>query len=206
MFTGGHSHEISFYDVFRDDTDFEITVNPHPSAYQDDFRSNCDVLVLYDLADTNSSSERQHLEEFLEAGRGVVVLHHALANNQHWPWWYEEVVGGRYLLAPEGDLPASTYKHDQALTIHSVMKHPITDSIGVFDIVDEVYNQVSLSPRIQVLLETNHPLSEKPVAWICPYRRSRVVYIQLGHGREAHANAAYRKLVRNAVEWAASRL
>jgi type 1 glutamine amidotransferase len=205
LITGGHPHEISFYDVFQADTDFDITVNPHPSAYQEEFRHDCDVLVLYDLADTNDDRERQHLREFLEAGKGVVVLHHALADNQHWPWWYEDVVGGRYLMAPDGDLPASTYKHDQALTIHRTMKHAITDGIVDFDIVDEVYNHVWLSPKIQVLLETNHPLSEKPVAWICPYQKSRVVYIQLGHGRQAHENPAYRKVVRNAVLWAAAR-
>src|ERR1022692_1675325 len=34
IITGGHPHEISFYDVFQADTDFDITVNPHPSAYQ----------------------------------------------------------------------------------------------------------------------------------------------------------------------------
>src|ERR1035437_2570332 len=106
-------------------------------------------------------------------------------------------------MAPDGDLPASTYKHDQALTIHRTMKHAITDGIVDFDIVDEVYNHVWLSPKIQVLLETNHPLSEKPVAWICPYQKSRVVYIQLAHGRQAHENAGYRKVVRNAVRWAA---
>jgi type 1 glutamine amidotransferase len=31
------------------------------------------------------------------------------------------------------------------------------------------------------------------------------VVIQLGHGKEAHENANYRKLVRNAIVWAAGR-
>ena len=75
LITGGHPHEISFYEVFQADTDFDITVNPHPSAYQEDFRHDCDVLVLYDLADTNDDRERQHLREFLEAGKEIGRAH-----------------------------------------------------------------------------------------------------------------------------------
>jgi hypothetical protein len=43
------------------------------------------------------------------------------------------------------------------------------------------------------------------VAWIGPWEKSRVVVIQLGHGKEAHENANYRRLVRNAIVWAAGR-
>ena len=39
-----------------------------------------------------------------------------------------------------------------------------------------------------------------------PWEKSRVVVIQLGHGREAHENPTYRKLVRNATLWAAGKL
>jgi type 1 glutamine amidotransferase len=43
------------------------------------------------------------------------------------------------------------------------------------------------------------------VAWISPYKAARVVVIQLGHGREAHLDANYRRLVRNAIVWAGGR-
>ena len=47
--------------------------------------------------------------------------------------------------------------------------------------------------------------SDGPVAWIGPCATSRVVSIQLGHDRHAHGNPAFRKLVRNAILWAAGK-
>ena len=56
-----------------------------------------------------------------------------------------------------------------------------------------------------VLLATSHPTSDGPIAWVSAYPRARVVYIQLGHGSEAHRDPGYRALVRNAVRWVAGR-
>jgi hypothetical protein len=61
-------------------------------------------------------------------------------DNQRWPWRYEEVIGGWYLLAPEGNRRASTYQHDVPMTVRAVAKHPITEGLAEFPIVDEVYN------------------------------------------------------------------
>jgi type 1 glutamine amidotransferase len=168
-------------------------------------RKSVDVLVLYDMADMDGEVERRHLREFLEAGKGMVVLHHAIIDNQHWPWWYEEVVGGRYLLQPEGNQRASTYQHDVKLKIRPAAPHLITEGIGQFEIVDEVYNYMWRSPNSRVLLEADQPLGVKAVAWIGPWEESRVVVILLGHGREAHENPQFRKLLRNAILWAAGK-
>jgi type 1 glutamine amidotransferase len=126
-------------------------------------------------------------------------------DNQHWPWWYEEVIGGRYFLAAEGNHRASTYQHDVPMTVRAAGKHPITEGLAEFPIVDEVYNFMWRSPRARVLLEADKPEGEKAVAWIGPWEKARVVVIQLGHGKEAHENANYRKLVRNAIVWAAGK-
>ena len=206
LVTGGHSHQISFYSVFENSPDLRINVNPHPLAFTGDMRKSVDVLVLYDMVDVAEESRRKNLRDFLEAGKGMVVLHHAVIDNQNWPWWYEEVTGGRYFLKPDGDFRASTYQHDVPLKVHAPAKHPITASIGDFAIVDEVYNFMWRSPKTQVLLEADRPEGEKAVAWIGPWQKSRVVVIQLGHGGEAHENASYRKLVRNAILWSAGRL
>ncbi len=206
LVTGGHSHDISFYNALPSSSDFQIDVNPHPGAFHSNIRKSVDVLVLYDMADMDGDEERRHLREFLDAGKGMVVLHHAIIDNQDWPWWYEQVVGGRYLLHPEGSLRASSYEHDVKLKIQVAAPHPITRGLGDFAIVDEVYNDMWLSPKSQVLLTADKPAGEKAVAWIGPWQKSRVAVVQLGHGREAHENPEFRKLVRNAILWAAGRL
>lgn len=88
--TGGHPHDISFYGLFESQPDLAVTINPHPSAYRRDLRKFADVLVLYDLADTTGEAERNNLRGYLESGGGLVVLHHALADNWQWKWWYKE--------------------------------------------------------------------------------------------------------------------
>jgi type 1 glutamine amidotransferase len=205
LVTGGHNHDISFYEIFQGNPDLKIDVNPHPGAFHSDLRKSVDVLVLYDMTDMDGETERRHLREFVEAGKGVVVLHHAIIDNQHWPWWYEEVTGGRYFLTAEGTQRASTYQHDVPMKVRVAAKHPVTEGLSDFAIVDEVYNFMWRSPKAKVLLEADKPEGEKAVAWIGPGENSRVVAIQLGHGREAHENANYRKLVRNAILWSAGK-
>ena len=201
--TGGHEYETSFYNLFEDDLWSHAASNE--LAFKKDIRPDVDVLVLYDLEQNLSENARKNLRDFVEGGKGVVVLHHAIADYVAWPWWYREVVGGKYLLQAEDGLPASTFKHDQELIVRPVAQHPVLAGIGEFHVVDETYKGMWISPQVQVLLKTNHATSDGPVAWISPYEKSRVVYIQLGHDHCAHQHAAYQALVKNAIRWAARR-
>jgi len=151
-----------------------------------------------------SDQAKANLRNYLESGKGLVVLHHAIASYQDWPWWYEQVVGGRYILKGKGD-PPSTFKEGLELFTKTVVKHPVTKGVPPMRIWDEAYKGMWISPKVQVLVRTNHPASDGPVAWISPYRKARVVYIQLGHGPEAHNHPDYQRLVRNAVLWVAGR-
>ncbi len=204
--TGGHPFNPEFYEIFVNRPDLDVTMTGHPDAYTHDFRKEVDVLVLYDLVPEISAEEQANLRAFLEAGRGVVVLHHAIADFGAWPWWTEQVVGGKYLLAPEGGHPASTYKHDEDLYVRAPGNHPITRGLAPLHFSDETYHGMWISPKIHVLLTTANPLSDGPVAWIGPYDQARVVYIQLGHGRFAHQNPDYQELVHRAILWTSGRL
>ena len=61
---------------------------PHPGY---------DVLVLNDQMNWPEAT-RALARQAVEAGRGFVLLHHSLGDNQDWPWWYEEVTGGLLVL------------------------------------------------------------------------------------------------------------
>ena len=202
--TGGHDHDADFYSVF-DDEGIRAVIDPYPNGLQNDIRNRADVLVLYDMLRQTPPEKRKSLRDFVESGKGVVVLHHGICGRVDWPWWYEEVVGGRWLFEPSNGMPVSSYKHDEELSVKPVVEHPITKGIGAFRIWDETYKGLWISPKVKVLLETDHPLSDRPVAWIGPYEKARVVYIQLGHDRNANLNPNYQRLVRNAVRWAAGK-
>lgn len=202
--TGGHPYDMSFYSVFEGQKDLAVTVNPHPSGFRRDLRKFVDVLVLYDLNDA-TEKEQQNLRNYLEGGGGLVVLHHALADNWRWKWWYEDVVGGRFLMGPEGEMQRSQAKDGAVLDARVTGKHPVVAGIADFKVDDESYKGQWHSPKVTVLVETSNPLNDKPLVWIGPWRQSRVVAIQLGHGAATHRHPAYRQLVRNAILWAAKR-
>lgn len=205
--TGGHDYPTTFYTLFEGVEDFrwDHAVTNH-EAFRNDLRARYDVLVLYDLSEEITEAEKTNLRNFVEGGKGIVVLHHAIADYQSWEWWYREVVGGKYLLKPEGNMPASTYIHDEELFVQPVVSHPITSRVGALHLWDETYKGMWISPTVTVLLRTDNATSDGPVAWVSPYPKSRVVYIQLGHGEKAHLHAGYRNLVRDAIRWSAGRI
>ena len=205
LVTGGHDHDISFYSVL-DTADLDVLVDPYPNAFSTAVREGTEVVVLYDMPAEMTPDQRRNLRAFVEGGGGVVALHHAIAGRTGWRWWWDEVIGGRYLTSPEEGQPASTYQHDVDMRVTVVAEHPVTAGVASpFQILDETYKGMWISPANTVLLTTDAPTSDGPVAWVSPYPRARVVFIQLGHGREAHLHPAFRRLVRNAVRWAVNR-
>ena len=84
-------------------------------------------------------------------------------------------------------------------------RHPILRGVGDLVTVDECYRGMWHSPKITVLLETENELNDRPVVYLGPNPAYRAVYIQLGHGEDTHRHPGYRKLVHNAIFWAAGR-
>jgi type 1 glutamine amidotransferase len=203
--TGGHTYDTSFYALFEGYPEIKATVDPHPMPYRrGDLAKSYDVLLLYDSMQEISEPESQTLRAFLESGHGLVVLHHALVDYSDWEWWYKDVVGGQWLKHSAKPLRWKTmWKHDVNIAAYPVGRHPVTEGVGKFEIHDETYKGMWLSPDIKVILKTDDPTSDGPLVWIGPYTKSRVVAIELGHGREAHLNPNFKRLVKNAMLWAA---
>lgn len=205
--TGGHTYETSFYKLLEGHNEIQATVDPHPMPYRrGDMRPSYDVLLLYDSMQEISEEEQRNLTQFLESGKGLVVLHHALVDYSDWKWWYEEVVGARWLKHQAKPLRwKTTWKHDTDITAVPVKQHPVLEGVGTFTVNDETYKGMAFAPGIEVLMETDHPDSDRALVWISPFAKSRVISIQLGHGRKAHEHPAFQRLVQNAILWAGRR-
>ena len=204
--TGGHGYETAFDSLFENQPDVTTWLYPRNVAFTGDLRKKWDVLVLYDLTLEPAEKEKQVLQEFVENGKGVVILHHAIADHADWPWWYEQVSGGKYFTKPEGGREMSHYKQGEEIIVRPVGNHPITRSMPPLHVWEETYRNMWISPRVTPLLETDAVSSDRVVGWISPYEKSRVVYIQLGHDRKSHLHPAYRQLVRRAILWTGGRL
>jgi hypothetical protein len=170
---------------------------PHPGY---------DVLVLNDQMNWPEAT-RSLARQAVEAGRGFVLLHHSLGDNQDWPWWYEQVTGGLLVLNAQNGKTPSVVSTAAKLDVRPAGKHPILRHVTPFTLTnEEVYKNMWQSPKITPLLQTTHSGSDSTVGWIGVHPTARVVCIQPGTSRDTHRNPAYRMLVRNSILWAAGRI
>jgi uncharacterized protein len=213
LITGGHGFATNeFLKVFRENPQINLTHVNHAkgtaSAYERDDLYHYDAVVLYDMPKEISETQKKRFMGLLEKGIGLVVLHHALVSYQHWPD-YERIIGGRY---PEEDGKGGVvtdkvgYEHDVKYRVNVVAKdHPVTNGVSDFEIQDEIYWGFRTGRDVKPLLTTEHPKSGKPLAWERGEGKSRIIYLQLGHGPEAFANPNYRKLVAQSIQYVSRR-
>ena len=159
---------------------------------------------MYDFTRDLDEAGKKNLRDFVESGKGIVVLHHALLELPD----LDLVVrgGGRRPLSPpaEGESPVVQRQGRPADLRHARRRPPDhSTGIGPFHIRTKRTRTCGCRRRITPLLTTDNPTSDANLAWIGPCETSRVVAIQLGHGHSAFEHPSYRALVHNAVLWAA---
>lgn len=169
----------------------------------------------------------------LEAGFPLVIMHHTCAAWPAWPEW-SEIVGGHFLYFPMKsrgvDKQDSGYNIDVPHKVTPVANHPITEGIEPFDIVDEVYMSEVFEDSVVPLFRSSwdftdqnffssklalqgkyysnegwsHPPSSNLVGWVKTYKNSPIVYLQFGDGPATYKNETFRKILRQAINWACS--
>jgi type 1 glutamine amidotransferase len=208
---GGHDFETNqFLQVFRDNPRVSFTALEHPKAqawFKPERAREYDVLVFYDMWQSISDEAKSDLLALLKGGKPLVALHHTLGAFQKWDE-YADIIGGRYHLAKwtnkGAEQPASTYRHDVDFTVRIAdPNHPITRGLVDFRIHDETYGGFEVKNESHVLLTTDEPSNGRNLAWWKNYGDARIVYIQLGHDHQAYENPNYRKLLAQAIDWAA---
>jgi type 1 glutamine amidotransferase len=172
--------------------------------------------------------------KLLDAGQGLVVLHHALSA---WPGWegWAEAIGGRFLYRPGSlrgqPLPASGYRMAEYAVQVVAPEHPICAGLADFALSDELYHAPVLTDRVVPLLRVRtdldgagfldaydvvrhgsstgvtcagRPPANDLVAWTTVAGRSPIAVIQPGDGAAAFAHPDYRRLLGNALGWVGS--
>ena len=209
--TGGHGYaKAPFNKMFNDNAEIVATIAEHQSTNATVFDRpdllSFDVVVLYDIRKSITETQKKNFLALLEKGAGLVVLHHALVSYQRWPD-YERIIGGLY---PEDEDKSGVvtdkvgYEHDVDIPVTIVAKdHPITAGLKDFTLHDEIYWGYRVHPEVTPLITTTLPKSGKPLGWCRTEGKSRVVFIQLGHGPEAFEDSNYRRLLANSIRWTA---
>jgi putative heme-binding domain-containing protein len=146
---------------------------------------------------------RRALFDFVEAGKGLVLLHAGLWYNfGDWPEYNRVLAGG------------GARGHDRLgeFTVNIINKdHPITRGVTEhFKITDELY-YMTPDPKaapIEVLAETSPSLKFQrphPSVFVVKHPKARIAGIALGHDARAHDLPEFKKLLLNAARWAAGK-
>lgn len=170
--TGGHPFQAEpFFAVFDHLAGVDWTGADTPAAGHD-------AVVFYDMPGFHftrsdppvefgepTGAHRRVIAELLDAGTGLVFLHHAVAG---WPTWpeYAEIVGGRFHYQPatlrDVDYPDSGYLFDVTHTVEVLAPdHPVCAGLGeTFTLTDELYCFPVLTDSVVPLLRTTFPTAD----------------------------------------------
>jgi len=211
--TGGHDFETNqFFQLFQDNPGITFHKVTHPGAHawlKPDRAKEWDVLVCYDMWPNITEEAKADFVARLQEGKGLVSLHHAIADYPKWDE-YAAIVGAKYYLEKQVvngvEKARSIYQHDVKFKVQIAdPTHPVTRGLPDFEIHDETYNLFDVKPTVHGLLKTSEPTSAPVIGWTKEYGKARVVYLQLGHDHFAYENPNYRRLVAQAIAWAAKR-
>jgi type 1 glutamine amidotransferase len=178
-----------------------------------------DVLVMFAAnAGTILAGQRSNLETFLKRGGGIVVIHDALVAGQD-PHWFKTIVGGAW------ENTVAKYFEGENTFYYVNTEHPIVKEASNFTITDEVYWDLHMMPRTQVLAASMQPVRPGrgetaavppaigrliPQVWVYenqleggqPYRA--FVHL-LGHHFTTFSSRHFRGVVLRGIAWAGKR-
>ncbi|MGI8602288.1 MAG: PVC-type heme-binding CxxCH protein [Verrucomicrobiales bacterium] len=146
---------------------------------------------------------RRALDDFLNAGKGVIFLHAGVWYNfRDWPEFNKTLVGGGARGHDKlGEFEVSVVKPD----------HPAMAGLPPsFKITDELYYvapEEGASPFV-VLAKTSVSQGKKqehPSVWTVPHAKGRILCVALGHDGRSHDLPEFQKLLVNGVKWAAGK-
>lgn len=182
LVTKGHPFDKqAFFDVFDANRDIDWTHVEQPAAqalFHPERAAGFDVIVMYDMPGIRFTRSDPPTEfaapppdyvagfrSLLEAGKGLVFLHHAVAG---WPAWpeYAEIVGGRFHYQPATlrgvAYPDSGYRFDVTHNVEVLDPgHPVCAGLGDgFEITDELYLYPVFEDSVVPLMRTTFDMGD----------------------------------------------
>jgi putative membrane-bound dehydrogenase-like protein len=151
------------------------------------------VLALYNNHLTVSDAQLHAMLRFVERGGGLVVLHCASASFQN-SEEFIRLVGAAFKSHGTGTFSAVRVAAD----------HPAVRGVPVIESWDETYIHTKHNPVDRTVLEVRRENGhDEPWTWVRTYGKGRVFYTAWGHDQRTWGNAAFQRLVCQAIRWSA---
>jgi len=141
------------------------------------------------------SASRRGLLTYLASGRPLLAFHVSSTSFGYMPEW-ESILGGLWARGTTMHPPYSRAQVEVATD-----EHDIVAGIHDFEVDDERYTFMRVSPEVTQLAWHEHGGRHHPLLWAHEYGASRVVYDALGHDAASYDTQEHRALVANAAAW-----
>lgn len=186
-------------------------VTENAAVFNDAQLQRFTVVVLNSASgDFMTPDQREALQRFVARGGGVVALHAAGDNSHKEPWYVDTIIGTRFIGHPGGE-----DQFQAARVIVDRPDHPVMASVRLpWSPTDEWYSFANdpATRGMTILARIDEAsyrpgaklaMGAHPVIWINPRAKGRVVYSALGHTPAAYQDPNYRRILANAIRWAA---
>lgn len=182
------------------------------AVFNDDQLRHFSVVVLNSASGDFLTPEQQAaFTRFVARGGGVVALHAAGDDSHKTPWYADTIIGTTFIGHPNGPDHIQTAQVTATQSRHPILagvtlpwvardewysfdRNPAAQGMTVLAQVDEA----SYRPGERLRMGAHHP-----VMWINPRTKGRVFYSALGHEPQLYDDPSYRRILTNAIRWAA---
>ena len=142
---------------------------------------------------------RANLKKFVEAGKGLVLVHFACGAFQGWPE-FRQMAGRVYNPALRPHDPYGKFT-----VVIADADHPVTKGLTSFETTDELYTCLDGDRAIHILAKARSKVDGKdyPMAFLNQYGKGRVFHCVLGHDTAALSVKGVQDLYRRGTAWTA---
>ncbi len=131
----------------------------------------------------------------MDRGGPLIALHLSSSSFREIPEW-SDWIGGAWI--------TGTSMHPPLAHTHVAVRtdtHPIVAGLTDFEIFDEMYSYLALSPGNVVLATHRYEERDHPLAWARESGSRRVVYDALGHSIRAYDSPERVRLLEREALW-----
>ncbi len=200
LLLGGRGHDWRGFhavisEVLEKTGDFEVTLSDQLDDLKSQGINKYDVVLFYGSGGNfTDESQEQGLEQFVQAGHGLVGVHATDAFKKSDVYW--KMLGGRFIGHGGGSF---TIRIEDK-------KHPVTATSKDFEITDETYrDRYHPDFKLHSLGRIDRGQEQQSMIWAQQYGKGRIFNTTLGHGKPAWTNPALQKLVVRGLYWTAGR-
>jgi uncharacterized protein len=193
---------------------FSVDVFENPDKFTKAFLAKYQLFIQLNYPPYRWSDEaKAAFQDYIEQGRGGWVgMHHATLLGEFdgypiWPWFSDFMGGIRF--------KSYIAKRASGTVIVEDTAHPCFAGLPASFVIDEeewyTYDK-DPRPNVHVLARVDESsytppsdikMGDHPVIWTNEKMKARNVYFQMGHHPSLFGNPNYKKMLRNAILWAA---